>query len=169
MSAAVRVAGQGEPASPGRRYGLMCLAAPLFMWHGLARAAGRDLPSPVSLSRALDAALARREPLVVMASLAGCPFCHVAREHYLWPLSRAGAAVVQINFRDPRPLRDWQGRPSSQADLVEALGIKVAPSVLFFGARGQELAPRLEGALLPDFYGAYLEERLAQARAAVRS
>lgn len=169
MSAPVHAAGRDLPMSPGRRRSLVWLAAPLLAGAGLARAASPDLPSPVSLPRALDAALARREPLVLMVSLAGCPFCHVAREHYLWPLSRAGAAVVQINFRDARSLRDWQGRRASQADLVEALGVKLAPSVLFFGPGGQEVAPRLEGALLPDFYGSYLDERLAQARATVRS
>jgi hypothetical protein len=36
--------------------------------------------------------------------------------------------------------------------------------VLFFGKGGSEVAQRLVGASIPDFYGAYLEERLRQAR-----
>jgi hypothetical protein len=37
--------------------------------------------------------------------------------------------------------------------------------VLFFGAKGKEVAERLEGGYIPDFYGAYLEQRLQVARA----
>lgn len=160
------------PASAQRR---RCLAALALGWPAWARsrALSEDLPSPDALPQALADALARREPLVLMASLAGCPFCHVVRSQHLWPLLRSGGAVVQINFRDGRSLRDWQGRTLSQAQMVAQLGIGVAPTLLFFGPGGQgaarEVAPRLEGASIPDFYGAYLEDRLQQARAAVRA
>ena len=133
-----------------------------------ARAADGDLPVPGSLPDALAAALARREPLVVMASLAGCPFCHVVREHHLLPAWRDGMAVVQIDFRDPRPVLDWEGRSTTQGALVQALGVRIAPTVMFFGRAGREVAERLSGSAIPDFYGAYLEQRLVQARAAVR-
>jgi hypothetical protein len=43
----------------------------------------------------------------------------------------------------------------------------LAPTVLFFGSQGREVAARLKGAYLPDFYGAYLDEQLAIARQAV--
>jgi hypothetical protein len=36
--------------------------------------------------------------------------------------------------------------------------------LLFFGPGGKEVAERMEGAYLPDFYGPYLEERLATGR-----
>ena len=52
--------------------------------------------------------------------------------------------------------------------LLQAWGVKVLPTVLFFGKGGVEVAPRLVGASIPDFYGAYLDERLRVARAAVR-
>jgi hypothetical protein len=41
----------------------------------------------------------------------------------------------------------------------------MAPTLLFFGPGGREVAERMEGAYLPDFYRAYLEQRLDQARA----
>jgi hypothetical protein len=41
--------------------------------------------------------------------------------------------------------------------------VDVAPTVLFFGRTGREVAPRLVGASR-DFYGAYLEQRLETAR-----
>jgi len=47
--------------------------------------------------------------------------------------------------------------------------VSIAPTVLFFGRNGQEIADRMEGGYLPDFYAAYLDERLAQARKLLRS
>jgi hypothetical protein len=38
---------------------------------------------------------------------------------------------------------------------------------LFFGSQGREVASRLKGAYLPDFYGAYLDDQLTIARRAV--
>ncbi|CAB5722509.1 Thioredoxin-related protein [Delftia tsuruhatensis] len=164
------------PASPERRrcLGVLALGALssgtlLSRAQAQGRALSEDLPSPDSLPQALADALARREPLVLMASLAGCPFCHVVRSQHLWPLLRAGGAVAQIDFRDGRSLRDWQGRTRTQAQVVAQLGVGVAPTLLFFGPGSREVAPRLEGASIPDFYGAYLDDRLAQARAAVRA
>ena len=50
---------------------------------------------------------------------------------------------------------------------VRAWGVRMAPTVLFFGRGGIEVAERLVGAGMPDFYGAYLEERLTTARNAL--
>lgn len=131
------------------------------------RAQAATLPAPESLARALDEALRQRRPLVLMASLHGCPFCQVARDHYLAPLREAGQPVVQIDMSDPRPLRDFADAPTTHGKLLRDWGVKVAPTVLFFGRGGREVAERLVGASLPDFYGAYLDERLAKARAAL--
>ena len=116
-----------------------------------------------------DVALARRQPLVVMVSLEGCGFCVEAREAYLGPLrNREGQPVVQIDMRSLTPIEDFDGRPGTHDAMVRRWQIKVAPTVLFFGAQGREVSDRLIGAYLPDFYGAYLDERLALARKAVR-
>ena len=49
--------------------------------------------------------------------------------------------------------------------VLPALGWPAA--VLFLGRQGQALAERLVGVAVPDFYGAYLDERLATARQAL--
>ncbi len=125
------------------------------------------LPTTNALPDALSQALQRKQPLVVMVSLHGCAFCKVVRENYLQPLRASGLQVVQIDMRDQRPLADFDGTPLTQDAWVRKQGIKIAPTVLFFGAHGKELAKRLTGAYLPDFYGAYLDEQLAAARRAV--
>ena len=125
------------------------------------------LPSSQSLPRDLAAALAIKQPLVVMATLQGCPFCKVVREHYLLPLQRAGAFVTQIHFLSGEPLLDWKGKVSTHGGQVKQLEIEVAPTVLFYGAGNKEVAERLVGSSIPDFYGAYLDERMKTAQAAV--
>lgn len=127
------------------------------------------LPLSVSLRDELAAALAQGQPLLVMVSLEGCPFCKVARQHYLAPLrEQQGVPVVQVDMRNAQSLIDFQGRRLSHDAQTRVWNVRLAPTVLFFGRQGREVAERLVGGYLPDFYGAYLDERLTQARASLR-
>ncbi|MBB1077561.1 hypothetical protein HUU62_24460 [Rhodoferax sp. 4810] len=129
-----------------------------------------ELPVPASLPDALATALKNGGPLLVMVTLRGCPFCKIATENYLMPLQREqGVAIVQIDMRSKKFIQGFGGPPQSQESLSRLWGIKVAPTVLFFGRGGVEVAERLVGGYLPDFYGAYLDERVRTARAAVRA
>ena len=133
-----------------------------------AQAAPVLLPTTDSLLASLEEALRAKQPLAVMVSLHGCAFCKVVRENYLNPLRASGLHVVQIDMRDNRPLIDFTGTALTHDAWVRQQGIKIAPTVLFFGAQGREVATRLNGAYLPDFYGAYLDEQLGVARKAVQ-
>ncbi len=152
-----------------RLLGAAALAALAPRAH-LAMAAGAVLPVAISLSDQLAQALQKGKPLVVMVSLKGCPFCEVARNNYLAPLQREGQIeVVQVNMLTASPLTDFHGKALTHEQLVRQWGVNIAPTVLFFGRDGAEVADRLVGGYLPDFYGAYLESRLQQAVRAVRS
>jgi len=156
-----------SPISHLRRQ--LLAASGLFAVLPAARAAAATLPVAVSLADELAVALHHGEPLVVMVSLEGCPFCGVARNNYLAPLRAEGRLdIVQVDMRTSRPLKDFQGQPLTHDQMVRRWAIKVAPTVLFFGRGGAEVAERLVGGYLPDFYGAYLDERLQQARRATR-
>ena len=122
------------------------------------------LPTATDLPQALAQALALGQPLVVMVSLDNCPYCRQVRQSHLGPMWRGGQVVVQIDMQHKETLTDWDGQTRSHGDWVKNRRISVAPTVLFFGPDGREVADRLEGASLPDFYGAYLDQRLAQAR-----
>lgn len=134
-----------------------------------ARATGATLPAPVALDHALARALEKGNPLIVMVSLEGCPFCRVARDSYLAPLHREGSvAVYQIDMRSAQAVRDFSGSTRSHEDMVRAWRVTIAPTVLFFGAQGKEIVARLEGGYIPDFYGAYLDQRLEQAQKVIK-
>jgi thiol:disulfide interchange protein len=141
-------------------------ALPLWaiLTHTSATAAGRELPTSKSLQSDLAAALKTSKPLVVLVSLDNCPFCKIARENYLLPLSREQSLkVVQVNLGYNTAIVDAAGNQTTQAELIKSWQIISAPTVLFLGKNGQEIAPRLVGGTTSDFYGAYLQERIDKA------
>lgn len=78
----------------------------------------------------------------------------------------AGAAQSTVATRDA-PLPAF-AESNSPAEVAQVLGIRLAPTVVFLGACG-ELAPRLVGYGSPDFYGAYLDERIETSRTALQN
>ena len=128
------------------------------------------LPTASSLNEELAKALAKGSPLLVMVSLEGCPFCKIVRENYLGPMrEREGLPVVQIDMRNTSAIKDFKGTTMTQDALIRAWGVRIAPTVLFFGRGGAEIAERMSGGYIPDFYGAYLDERLRTARALLKN
>jgi thioredoxin-related protein len=158
-------------ASPLSRRSLLALATgSLLLAQGSgAHAQDAELPTTASLPESLALALKQGSPLVVMVSLKGCPFCKVARNNYLAPIQgQKGLVIVQLDIRSQRSVVDFKGRTMTQDALIRTWDLQIAPTVLFFGKGGVEVAERLEGGYIPDFYGAYLDERLAQARSKTR-
>ncbi|MDP3761423.1 MAG: thioredoxin family protein [Ramlibacter sp.] len=150
-----------------RRLALSPLALGLA-WGAAPAAHAAALPAAQSLGSELAQALRAGKPLVVMASLDGCPYCRLVRDNYLAPLLREGAiAVVQLDMQSAEAVTGFDGARSTHQAMLRGWSVKVAPTLLFFGKGAREAAPRLEGASIPDFYGAYLDERLRTARRAL--
>lgn len=131
-----------------------------------ANAAAANLPVPASLKDEARAAQARHRALVLMFSVAGCPWCRLVRESYLAPLRAEGQPVFELDLAGEGMLRGFDGAAASGKQLARAMDITLAPTVLFLGARGQELAQRLRGVPSTDFYDAYLQDRIDRANAA---
>jgi thioredoxin-related protein len=102
---------------------------------------------------------------VVLFSQQGCAFCTVAREHYLRPLAAtrpAGVVIAEVELGRTRSMLDWQGQRRTHTEFARVHGVRFAPTVMFFDAQGRELAPSIVG-LSHDFFGAYLDARIASA------
>jgi hypothetical protein len=130
------------------------------------------LPAVDNLARDGTLALQRGVPLVILFSLPGCTYCETVRRNYLLPLSKDGKGVNgplvrEADMASTVPLRGIDGEASSGRGLAKQYGIRVAPSVLLIDGRGRRLAPVLEGGDVAGMYGAYLEDRLAEARRAL--
>jgi thioredoxin-related protein len=155
------------PAPLWRMASVLLLSLRLLALAPDAAAATPQLPGITSLPQELRHSAAIGQPLLVMVSLEQCPHCVIVRQHHLLPLLKQGVLVRQVNMRDQRPLLALDGSSLTQDELVRRWKVKVVPTLLFLGPDGRELAERLEGASLPDFYGAYLEDRLQRARQAL--
>ncbi len=151
-----------------RRHFSAALAGGLLL-PTFARAADTALPVPASLPGVAQTAAAKKEPLVLLMSLPGCPYCELVRRNYLLPAQRSGGLQAwQLNITDSStPLVGFDGKLTTAAAQVAAWKAGFTPTVLFLGAAGQDLAERLVGLASLDFYGAYLDARLASARKAL--
>lgn len=146
-----------------------------------ANAAGTPhaLERPTSHEALLRASARRNLVVVALFTLPGCPFCEAIRGDQLRHLAREqverGLLVVEYGLNDRTPFAGPRTHSdpaaaaparsaASPAALAAALGIRLAPTVVFLGPDGGELAERLVGYSSPDFYGAYLEQRIEQAR-----
>ncbi|MFM8557998.1 MAG: thioredoxin fold domain-containing protein [Betaproteobacteria bacterium] len=123
--------------------------------------------------------LAAGRPMVVMFSLRGCPWCDaLRREHFAGLIAaqqQLGILAVEVDMTDSRAFASPQQVPTpaslradSPRDLSRHYRVRLAPTVLFLGPQG-EVADRLVGYGSPDFFGAYLEQRIAQARSALQA
>lgn len=123
------------------------------------------LPTPASLQAAGTAAKALGQPLVLMVSLPGCPWCELLRRNYLAPMRGEGVQAFQITVNDrTRAVRDFKDAPSTGFDIAQGYGAKLTPTLLFLNVVGQEIAPRIEGVASADLIGAQLQTSLQTAR-----
>lgn len=153
----------------GRRLFTKSLAGTLALPAAWAQAKDTALPVPTSLAQAALAARAQGQPLVLLISLPGCVYCEMVRRSYLMPLlPDAGLQAWQLDITNRSALLiGFDGKPTTAALQSKTLKATFTPTVLFLGSQGQELAERLVGIAVPDFYGAYLEQRLVTARKAL--
>ncbi len=148
------------------------------------------LLKPDSLTALVRRAETERRPIVALFSQKGCPYCEAIRREQLGYLAREqeqrGVIVAEFDIADAQafapgargsqpasgPARPaassktvWLAATSPEA-LARAFDVRLAPTVIFLGPRG-ELAERLIGYASRDFYGAYLDDRIELARAAI--
>lgn len=132
-------------------------------------AAAQHIAPAVDLAQEARAAQAAHVPLLVFYTQPGCTYCERARRDYLEPMiadsgQRDRQRVVEVDITSGAPLTDFSGRQTTQAKFAGSNHVHVVPTIAFVGARGVPLAEPLVGLTLPDFYSAYLDRRIEQAR-----
>jgi len=132
------------------------------------------LPEPADLTTNATAAVREGKPLLVLFSESGCPWCERLRKEHLLPMQRnagyqAKLQFLQVDVDGKNTLRDFTGQSVTQAALARRYGIRVMPTVLLLGPRGEVLAEPLIGFTSADFYGYYLDQRIDAAIAKLRA
>lgn len=155
-------------------------AAPL----ALAASPTQHLERPRSLLPLLERAAAKQQPIVLLFSIEGCGWCLRLRRDQLFSLAAQAASrgiqVIEFDLNDDTPfvaparpttnpgVTGWLAEIRSPYMLAYRLGVRFSPTVVFLGPNG-EIADRLEGYTSPDFYSAYLDERISKAHASLRA
>jgi len=126
-------------------------------------------PVPLALDLERDGIRAARAgmPLVLFFSLPDCRYCHTVRHNYLAPMLHGAHIIREIEVGGSLAATGLDGAAITHAALARRFGVRFAPTVLFVGPSGAELAPPLKGGDTAGMYGAYLDARLATARQAV--
>ena len=102
---------------------------------------------------------------VLLFSQPGCEFCAEIRERYLRPLIATAArtvVVAEADIESSATLRDWNGRDVAQRVFATSHGVRFAPTVMVFNAKGVAAAAPIVG-LSRDYFGAYLNQRIETA------
>jgi thioredoxin-related protein len=128
----------------------------------------QHLPEPVDLRQSAERAAADGRVLLVLFAESGCQWCERVKREYLLPMQRNAevqkkAQFFQIDVDASTPLLDFAGRSTTQSALARHYGIRIMPTVLMLGPKGESLAEPLIGFSSSDFYGAYLDERIDKA------
>jgi len=114
---------------------------------------------------------------LVMLALPRCPVCKIVRDQQLLPLTRdttyQDIGVFEILMTDDThdlPLAgklNPDGSRLTPKAFAKRLGLRVSPSLVFLNRRYM-LAEPLIGYSSPDYYWAYLSERIENARQAIK-
>jgi thioredoxin-related protein len=107
-----------------------------------------------------------RQPLLLFFTLADCPYCARARREYIAPMAGNPDDAARALYREvpvESTLIGFDGTPLAARQLAARLEIRFFPTVVMVDGQGRALAPPLAGYTSPDFYGAYLEDRIATA------
>lgn len=127
----------------------------------------KNLQSDLKLSAQTE------RPLLVMFSTSHCGFCSQVKEEFLQPILRNAAYDETVIIRlvevdDDLPVRALDGSSIDYSTLADNYQVNFYPTILMLGPGGEELAKRLIGITTVDFYGAYLDRAIHQARENLR-
>ncbi|MFW2438481.1 MAG: thioredoxin fold domain-containing protein [Arenicellales bacterium] len=123
------------------------------------------LPWATDLSRESHHAACKGQPLVVMFGSSECPYCSVVRSLYMVPLSKdtryPGIVVRELEIDSETQVKDFSGKVTSMRKLAASYGVYLVPTVMVFGPDGKQTGKPVIGISNEDFYGFYLDEKIA--------
>lgn len=128
--------------------------------------AARDLAADAASAQAGTASALPARPILLFVTQPGCPYCDRARRQYLRHMAKDPHYVSRAVMREvsiAAQLKDFDGRRISGQELATRLSIRLYPTIVLVDGTGKLLAPPLIGFTVPDFYAAYVDERIATA------
>ncbi|HBR96654.1 MAG TPA: hypothetical protein DD979_04660 [Gammaproteobacteria bacterium] len=114
----------------------------------------------------------QRAPMVLEFAAEYCTYCEQIEDEVFEPMILSGdyretIVLRKISIDGTRLLRDFSGAIVTREDFADRYRVSLTPTVLFLDAEGREIAPRMTGVPLIDFYAQYLDRHIHQARASI--
>ena len=150
------------------------LACTFFLFAGVPAQGAAALPGAGDLTADGAAAKGRQVPILLFFNRVGCPYCERALREYLTPMQRDPAYADRVLFRQveidkSKRLVDFGGRGTTHSEFAARYKIRLTPTIWFVDGDGKVLAEPIVGLPTIDFYGAYLDQRIADSLAKLRT
>ena len=131
------------------------------------------LVTPQDFTVEAKAAQVKHAPILVLFMSSNCSYCERVLREFLLPMQlnaeyRNKVIMRQVEIGNDTPLKDFAGRPTTQAQFAMRYRVQIVPTVMLFDAHGNVLATPLIGLTTPDFYGGYLDQAIDEAVSKVR-
>ena len=112
--------------------------------------------------------------ILVMFSRPNCAYCTRVLKEFLEPMQRNAEYRAKVIMRVVKAgsrakLRDFSGGMTTHNDFARENGVGMVPAIHFYDAWGNSLAEPLVGLSTPDYYGGFLDQRIDDALAKLRS
>jgi thioredoxin-related protein len=116
---------------------------------------------------------ADKKPLMLVFRASYCRYCRQLEKEQLLPLLQDTTVRDRIIIRTvtldaEHSLRDWQGTELSPKQLGKQYQVSITPTLVFVNSQGKELVEAIKGYNGSEFFGAYLENAIAQAQQAIK-
>lgn len=133
--------------------------------------AGNEVSVPMAdnLHKDTITAVEKKIPVLLVFSAEDCPFCVTVEEEFLKPMMISGDYTDRIMIRkvmlDGHPdAVSFDGEELDVSLMAAQYTVFATPTLVFVDNQGNEIAERLIGVNTLDYYGAYLDKSIDQAK-----
>lgn len=105
-------------------------------------------------------------PIMLVFGAQWCEYCEQLNEFVFNPMvlgklyEERVLLMRHVGVDEPEPIYNWRGKLINKANWAYEINADLTPTVLFFDAKGQEVAPRIVGIPEVTLYMGLIHERL---------
>ena len=114
-------------------------------------------------------AQARREGKIILLEMSAtdCGYCRTLEAEIIRPMLRSGdydatVLIRRLHIDDYSTLKDFNGKPSSAAEIARKMNIFVTPTLVFLDGNGNEVSKRIFGINTLEMFGGYVDAALEE-------
>jgi len=118
-----------------------------------------------------EARIARERNLVLMLEFSSefCGYCRKLESLFLLPMQRNDeyddkVLIRSVSLDSYETVIDFDGNSIDTREFAARYGVSLTPTLVFVDSEGVEVSDKLVGIWSEDFYGGFIDNRIAEAR-----